>query len=223
MVAKLCWIVHKDLVSECRARRVWPAMLLLGTVVALILCIEMNAVPGEKERLVSGFLWLATFFAGMLALDRSFVSEREEGCWESLRTYPVSASTIYLAKLAVNIVALAALQAVLVPLFAILSDLPLLANPAAILAVALLGNLGISALGTLLGALAAGIRHGANLTALLVLPAAIPIVLAATEATSLTVAGDFGPAWWRWIQLLGISAVLFATAGWVLFDFVIEE
>ena len=30
MLAKLWWIVHKDLVSECRARRAWPAMILFG-------------------------------------------------------------------------------------------------------------------------------------------------------------------------------------------------
>ncbi len=223
MAAKIWWIVHKDLISEFRARRVWPAMLLLGIVVALILCMEMQAVPGEQQRLVSGFLWLATVFAGTLALDRSFVSEREEGCWESLRTYPLPPSTVYFGKLIANVLSLAALQLFLVPLFVVLSGVPLLAHPPAMLSILLLGNLGVAALGTLLGALAAGIRHGASLTALLVLPAAIPIVLAATEATRLTAADDFGDSWWRWTQLLAVAAVVFVTAGWVLFDVVIEE
>ncbi|NLX96544.1 MAG: hypothetical protein GXY83_10245 [Rhodopirellula sp.] len=54
-----------------------------------------------NQRLVSGFLWLATVFAGTLALDRSFLLEREEGCWESLRTYPLPPSTVYFGKLIV--------------------------------------------------------------------------------------------------------------------------
>jgi heme exporter protein B len=216
-------MIHKDLVSECRAHRVWPAMLLLGTVVAMVFGIQMDLLPDQKSRLVGSLLWLAIFFAGMLAVDRSFASEREDGCWEGLLLYPVSPANIYLAKLIVNGIAVAALECVLVPLFAVLSDVPLLARPGPMLLVALLGNLGLSALGTLLSALASGIRHGGNLLAILVLPLAAPVVLAGAEATRRLVEGDLGAPWWRWVQLLGAFAVIFVTAGIVLFDFVIED
>ncbi|MGD0899984.1 MAG: heme exporter protein CcmB [Thermoguttaceae bacterium] len=223
MTAKLWWIISKDLVSECRSRRVWPAMLLLGIVVALTFAGQMDLPATERRRVAGGMLWLAIFFAGMLALDRSFASEREDGCWEGLRLYPFSTGTLYLAKLAVNIVAMAALQCVLIPLFVVLSDVPLLAHPAAAVLVALLGNLALSAVGTLLSALGAGIRQSAYLLPLLVLPMAVPAVLAAAEATRLAAEGDFGPDWWRWIQLLAAFAVLFITLGMVLFDFVLED
>jgi heme exporter protein B len=223
MTAKLWWMISKDLVSECRARRVWPAMLLLGVVVAVMFSIQMDLLPDQKRRIVGGMLWLAIFFAGTLALDRSFAAEREDGCWDGLLLYPVSATTVYLAKLAVNVIALAALECVLIPLFAVLSDVPLLARPGPILVVALLGNVGISAVGTLLGALAAGLRHSAYLLPLLVLPVVIPVVLAAAEATRLTVDADLGPEWWRWVQLLAAFAIVFVTGGLVLFDFVAEE
>jgi heme exporter protein B len=85
VAAKLWWIIHKDLVSECRARRVWPAMLMFGMVVALVFSFQMDLLPDQKRRIVGGLLWLAIFFAGMLAVDRSFASEREEGCWEGHR------------------------------------------------------------------------------------------------------------------------------------------
>lgn len=223
MLAKLWWMIHKDLVSEYRARRVWPGMLLFGMVVALVFGIQMDVAADQKRRMVGSLLWLATFFAGMLAVDRSFASEREEGCWEGLLLYPISPSAIFLGKLAVNVVALAALQAVLIPLFVVLSDVPLLAHPGAMLLVALLGNLGIAALGTLLSALAAGIRHSGNLLALLALPMAVPVVLASAEATRLMTQGDFGAEWWRWVQLLGAFAVIFVTAGVLLFDFLVED
>jgi heme exporter protein B len=77
--------------------------------------------------------------------------------------------------------------------------------------------------GTLLSALGAGIRQSAYLLPLLVLPMAVPAVLAAAEATRLAAEGDFGPDWWRWIQLLAAFAVLFITLGMVLFDFVLED
>jgi heme exporter protein B len=223
VAAKLWWMIHKDLISECRARRVWPAMLLLGTVVALVFSVQMDLLAAEKRRLVGGLLWLAIFFAGMLAIDRSFASEREDGCWEGLLLYPISPTAIYLAKLAVNVVALAALQAVLIPLFVVLSDVPLLAEPWALLAVALLGNLGIAAVGTLLSALASGMRSNGNLLVLLVLPLVIPVVLSAAEATRLIAEGNLGDPWWRWVQLLGGFAIIFVVTGAVLFDFAIED
>ena len=198
--------------------RTWPAMLLLGVVVALMFAMQMD-LPPERQRQVAGsLLWLTIFFAGTLALDRSFAAEREDGCWEGLSCYPVSPTAVYLAKLIVNVVALAALECVLIPLFAVLTDVPLLAHPWPIVAVALLGNLGLAAVGTLLsavanGAPACGSRQSSYLLPLLVLPAAVPLVLGAAEATRLAVEHDFGPDWWRWIQLLAAFAVVFVTAG----------
>ena len=223
MTAKLWWMIRKDLRSECRARQVWPAMILLGIVVAAMFSIQMDLLPAEKQRLVGGLLWLAIFFAGMLAVERSFASEREEGCWEGLFTYPVSPSTVYLAKLSVNVIALGVVQCILIPLFAVLADAPLLSHPAAMLLVAGLGNLGISAVGTLSSALASSLPRRGNLLVLLVLPAAIPVLLGSPEATRLLVEGDLSAEWLRWVQLLGAFAVVFITAGIILFDFVVED
>ena len=223
MTAKLWWLIHKDLVSEWRARRVWPAMLLFGTTVVLVFGVQMDLLPEHKRQMIGGLLWLAVFFSGMFVLDRSFAAERQEGCWEGLLLYPVSPSTVYLAKLAVNLTALCALQCVLIPMFAALCGVPLLARPGAMIAVALLGNLGIASVGTLLSALAAAVRSGGSLLALLVLPAALPVVLAAAEATRLVAQGDIGPEWWHWVQLLGGFALVFIVAGVVLFDFLVED
>jgi heme exporter protein B len=223
MVTKVWWIIQKDLTSECRTHRVWPAMLLVGAVVAMVFSLQMEPLAEQKPQLVGGLLWLAIFFAGVLVMDRTFAAEREDGCWEGLLLYPVSPTVIYLAKLAVNLLALTAVESLLVPLFAVLSDVPLLAHPWALLLVTLLGNLGIAAVGTLVSAMAAGLHHRGNLLVLLVLPLVIPVILAAAEATRLLSEGRFGPDWWRWVQLLGGFAVIFVTAGTVLFEFVVEE
>jgi len=223
VLTNIWWIVHKDLVTEFRARRVWPTMLLLGIVVGLVFSVQMEALSDQKQRIIGGLLWLAIFFAGMTAIDRSFASEREEGCWEGLKLYPISPTTVYLAKLMVNAVALAVLQCLLIPLFFTLADLPLLAHPGELVLIAVLGNLGITAIATLLSALATGIRKGGNLLVLLVLPLAIPVLLAAAESTRLLVENQINDAWWRWIQLLGALAVVFITAGTILYEYAIED
>ncbi|MGO8751066.1 MAG: heme exporter protein CcmB [Thermoguttaceae bacterium] len=223
MIAKLWWMVHKDLASEWRARRVWPAMLLFGAVVALVFSVQMDLLPDQRAKIAGGLLWLAIFFAGMPAIDRSLASERDEGCWDALRLYPMPSTLIYLAKLLTNIMALAALECFIVPLFIVLCGVSLDAHPWHVVFIAALGNFGISAVGTLVSALVAGMRQGGGLLALVVLPLSVPVVLAAAEATRLLLEGDPGPEWWRWIQLLATFAVVFITAGVTLFDFAIED
>jgi len=223
VLTNIWWIVHKDLVTEFRARRVWPTMLLLGIVVALVFCVQMESLSHQRQQIIGGLLWLAIFFAGMTAIDRSFASEREEGCWEGLKLYPISPTTVFLAKLIVNAVALAVLQCLLIPLFFALADVSLWAHPCRLLLIAALGNLGIAAIGTLLSALATGIRKGGNLLVLLVLPLTIPVLLAAAESTRLLVENQINDAWWRWIQLLAALAVLFVTAGTMLYEYAVED
>ncbi len=221
--AKLWWMIHKDLICECRARRVWPAMLLMGIVVAMVFGIQMDLLPNQKHQIVGGLLWLATFFAGAVAMDRSFAAERDDGCWDGLALYPVGPTAIFLAKLSANVIALAALQAILIPLFAVLSGAELAVHPWAMLLVAILGNVGIAAAGTLLSALSAGIRYGAGLLVLLLLPLATPVVIAAAEATRLVCEGSLDASYSRWVQLLGAFAVVFTVAGMVLFEYVVED
>jgi heme exporter protein B len=222
-MARLWWIVHKDLISEFRARRAWPTMLLLGVVVALVFSLHMDLLPQQKQQIVGGLLWLAIFFAGMTAIDRSFGSEREDGCWDGLKLYPLAPAVLFGAKLFVNVAALGALQSLLVPLFFVLSGLPLLEHPWHLLLIAGLGNVGIAAVGTLVSALATSLGRSAHLLVLLVLPLAIPVLLAAAEATRLLAEERLDETWWRWVQLLGGFAIVFVTAGTLLFEYAIED
>lgn len=222
-MAHLWWILHKDLVTEFRTRRAWPTMLLMGVIVSLVFSLQMDLLPDQKRRMVGALLWLATFFAGMTAIDRSFASEREDGCWEGLKLYPVSPAVIYFAKLSVNVAALAVLQCFLIPLFFMLSGVTLSGRVGEMLLVASLGNIGIAAVATLLSALAAGLGRSANMLVVLALPLVIPVVLAAAEATRLLAENHTDDAWWRWVQLLGAFAVVYVTAGTVLFEYTIEE
>ncbi len=223
MTAKLLWIIHKDLICEYRARRVWPAMVLFGALVALVFGQQMDIAADGRQRIVGCLLWLATVLAGVPGIDRSFASEREDGCWEGVLLCPISSTTVYLSKLAVNVIALAGLQCVLIPLLTVFCDVPLLDHPWAMLAVAALGNVAVASVGTLLAAMSTDARHRGNMLMLLMLPLVVPVVIAAAEATRLTVRGDIGTPWWCWVQLLAGFAIVFTTAGMLLFDFAIEE
>ena len=216
------WLVHKDLLRELRAPRIWPAMLLLGVVLALIIEMQLDLPHDQKRSLVGGLFWLAVFFAGTVALDRSFSGEREEGCLQALLLYPVAPGTVFLAKTTANFLALCCLDAVLVPAFGVFSDVPLLSRPGPFLVVVLVSNLGFAAVGTLVSALMSGISQRGSLLVLLLLPLVSPVMLGAAQATRSLVAGELDE-WSRWGQLLACFAVTFVALGTLMFEFVIED
>jgi heme exporter protein B len=222
-VYKFWWIVHKDLVAEYRSLRVWPTMLLLGIVVALVFSLQLELLPDQKRTMLGGLLWLAIFFAGMTAIERSFAAEREDDCWDGLRLFPVPWSQIYWSKLIANTVALGALECLLVPLFFGLSGAPLGSHLPELALVAILANAGLAAVGTLVSALATSLGRSGNLLVVLVLPLAIPVILAAAEATRLIAESHIDAAWWRWVQFLGAFAVVFVIVGTLLFPAAVED
>ena len=217
------WLIHKDLIREVRARAMWPAMLMLGLLLVSILAMHIDLPKEQKEHLIGGLLWLAIVFAGTLALEWSFANEREDGCWKTLTLYPVAPSTLFLAKMLINVMSLVILELVLIPLFVVLTDVPLLARPGAIALIAGLGNIGFAATGTLVSAITADLRNRGGLLALLFLPLVMPVVLAAAAATGMMLTGEIDSQWWLWIKFLAVCAVVFTVAGALVFEFVMEE
>lgn len=220
---QLWWLIHKDLTCELRAQHVWPGMVLLGLVLVFLLTTQLELPMEERTRVAGGLLWLAIFFAGTLACERSFTNERDTGCWQTLTLYPVAPSVLFLAKLVVNFVALVALEIVLVPTFIMFSDVPLASRPGTLMLIAALGNVGFVAVGTLVSGLTAGLRHRGGLLALLLLPLVIPVVFGSAEATRLLLVGPLDSQWWLWVQLLAVFAIVFTIVGAFVFEFVIEE
>jgi heme exporter protein B len=221
--SKLWWLIHKDLIVEYRTRQAWPAMLLLGVIVAVVFNLQLELLPAQRPAAAGALLWLAILFAGLVAIERTCAAEQQDGCWEGLVLYPLPGSMIYLAKLAVSFIALLALECVLIPLFVVLADVPLLQHAPAMVLVAVLGSLGVAAVGTLISALTQGQRQRGAVLSLLALPLLVPVVLAAAEATRLIAEGNLGVEWSRWVQFLGAFAIIFITTGIVLFQFLIEE
>jgi heme exporter protein B len=222
-LTSLWWLIHKDLTRELRTHKIWPGMLLLGVVLTAVLATHVNLPIEAKEQVVGGLLWFTVVFAGTLALERSFASERDDGCWQTLTLYPIAPSMLFLAKMAVNLGAIVILELFIIPLFVLMTDVPLIAHPGAMALIAGLGSIGFAAVGTLMAAAMAGLRNSGGLVALLFLPLVMPVVLAEASATSMMLADQLDQFWWRWIYMLATFAVVFTVAGVLVFEFIIEE
>jgi len=219
-------IVRKDLVRELRTRD----MLLSMTLFVLLAMVVFHFAFSAREEAdltyyTGGMLWVIFILAMLLGLNRSFAAEREERCLDGLLLCPVDRVTIFWAKTAGNLIFLLAIQAVAIPIFTLLfversylGDLPLF------IAVVLLADLGICALGTLLATISMQTRSRDLLLPIVFLPLIVPVLIAATAATTLIFAEEAGlhDLLARLLFLLGFDAV-FLVAAWGTYDFVIGE
>lgn len=216
-------MMAKDLTMESRCRRVWPSMLLLGLSLVLLIEMQIELPAALKEQVVGGMLWLGVLFAGVLALERSFAAEREEGCWRALLRYPVSPTVVYLAKVAVNVLALALLECLVIFAFTVLSNVPLMDRGMRLAGIALLTNVCLTSVGVLVSAATNTVATRNGVLALVLLPLATPVVIAAASATRLALAGELATRGGLWMQLLSIAAVAFTTLGIMVFEYAVEE
>jgi heme exporter protein B len=219
----LWWLIHKDLVREFRSQQAWPRTLLLGLVLALLVAAQIELPMDQRAGAVSGLLWITIFFSATVSIERSFASELEDGCWQALQLYPISPSVIFCAKTIVNVVATVIVACVLIPLFVVLTDVPLLARLDLLAVVVMLGSLGFAAIGTLISAVMASERNGGGLLVLLLLPLASPIALSSAEATRIALSTNADSLWSWWIQLLAVFAIVYTVIGAIVFDFAMEE
>lgn len=219
----LWWLIQKDLTREFRAHRAWPRALLLGVVLVVLVSAQIDLPMNQQAGAIGGLLWITIFFSGTVLIERSFVGEREDGCWQALQLYPISPSLIFLAKTVVNTAAILILACVLIPLFVVLTDVPLLMRPGLMALIVVLGSAGLAAVGTLVSGVTASLRDGGGLVALLLLPLATPILLSSAEATRLALTSNADPLWSWWMHVLTAFVVVFTVLGTLVFDFAMEE
>ncbi len=221
--AAMMIVLRKDLRLEWRTREVFSATVVFGVLV--LVTFNFSFEPGARavEEMASGFLWVAFVFAGMLGLNRTFVTEKEGGCIGALFLSPADPGAIFLGKVASNLVFITVTEAVILPLFALLFNFPLARAFPELLLPVTLGSLGFVSAGTLFAAMATQTRIREVMLPLLLLPASIPVLISSVRVTSAALAGnELGPEL-PWVGLLVLCDALFLVAGTFLFGHVLEE
>lgn len=212
----------KDLRIEIRSRYGFGSVLpFAGT---LLIAFGLSLGPGRSllQQAAPGLLWLAVLFASVLSFRRAYQSESEDDALEGLVLSPFDRSAIFLGKAAAVAAQLVVLEVVVLFLVSALFGLSLAAAPAVIGGAFLLGTIGLSAIGSLFGALSEAPRAREAILPLLVLPLATPILVAGVKATELATAGRPGEAG-SWIGLLVAFDVVFVCVGAVVFGHVLED
>jgi heme exporter protein B len=219
--AKVWAIVVKDVAAELHTREMVSAMLVFAVLSLLVFSLALDLRGAVARAAGPGVLWVTVAFTGTLGLSRSLAREQQSGCIDGLLLAPMDRSAIFFGKALGNLIFMAVVEIVFLPLFSALFDVPLL-RPGVLLVVAL-GTLGYAAVGTLLASIAVNTRAREVMLPVLLLPLAVPLLIAAVQATGGLVAGASLGEVGGWLRLLVVYDLVVVAVAMLTYNYVVEE
>ncbi len=214
-------IAWKDILSETRAREIISSVLVFAVLVIVIFNFAFSGSQQEMRALAPGILWVTFSFAGVLSLNRSFIQEKEEGCLEGLMICPVSREAIYLGKMMSSLFFMLLIEAIVLPAFVLFFNVNVITLP--IITLTLLATIGFVAVGTLFSALAVNTRAREMVLPILFFPIISPVIISAVSASELTLNGAPWSELASWVGIIAAFDVIFLTASYLIFGFIVEE
>jgi len=215
-------LLGKELRTEFRSRELLTTTVVFILMVIVLFSFTFDPTSAESRRFGPGLLWLAFLFAASLMLQPCFLREQTNDTLSALRLSVDDPFAIFLAKLTANTLFLLLTEFLLLPIFSVLYNVPVLPVLGWLILVLFLGSLGVSIAGTALSAISAQARMRELLLPLLLLPLLTPVLVASTEVTAALL--DPSPyVQWKGIGFLAVFDVVFLTALWLFGEYLLEE
>jgi len=221
-VRQVMVITAKDLRAEMRTKEAINASFAFAIVVLLILSFAFEPTEDTTREISGGLLWIVFLFAGTLILNRSFARELPNDCLDALIAAPVPGAALFLGKGLANFALIIAVEIVALPVFGIFYNVRWARQFWSLMLVMVLGTWGLTAIGTVFGALTVNIRLREVMLPLLVYPVMIPILLGAMKLSTDLVAGQpISGDLLVWLKLLFGFDIIFTALSLVLMDTVL--
>jgi len=225
--ARAAWIVAaKDLRLEWRTWETLSSTLVFSLTVVVVFQFAFGLGTVRElgaARLVPGVIWTVVAFAAVVGMLRSLQLERARDTLGALFLCPVDRGAVYVGKAFANLVKLSLLQALLLPLTAVLFGHVLLPILVPLGLVCLVHGIGLTELGTLFAAVTTRLGRGEALLAVLLFPAASPLLISAVKCTAAALAGEPLATVSRWMLVSAGLDALYLLVGLATFEFVLEE
>jgi heme exporter protein B len=214
-------VLKKELVVEWRTKEVLYTSVFFAVLLATIFMFGFFAGEATIWKVGPGVLWIALAFTGTIAFSRSFAREREAGCMDALRLIPGIHSALLWGKCLSNMILLVVMEAVLVPLVAVVFRLDLGELGTRLALLLALGTIGLSTLGTLLGAALVNIRLRELLLPLVLFPLIVPLLVGGVSGTE-ALMRESSSSYWDWVKLMAAFDAIYVVLATWLFRTVIE-
>ncbi len=217
------FLAKKDLYSELKTKQIMVTQMIFAGLVIVVFSFAFDPANNTTKAVIPGVIWVIIVFAGILGLNRSFISEQRNDTIQGLLVAPMEAASIYLGKFIANFTMMLIVELVSIPFLFLLFDFKFHGSIPYFILVVFLGSFGFIAIGTFLAALAANSKSSEMLLPLLLFPITTPILIGVVQATRiiLTNMEKFSSAL-AWIQLVTAYDVIFFVICFLLIDYVLE-
>jgi len=182
-------LVARDLRLAARRRIDAALPLAFFTVAVSLFPLGVGPEPQMLRQIAPGVVWVAALLAAMLSVTQLYASDLSDGSLEQMLLVPGGRIAIVAAKAVSHWLLTGLPLALAAPLFGLLFDV----SPAALVALVaslVLGTPVLSLLGGLGAALTLGLRSGAVLLILIIVPLCIPVLIFGAGAVAAIDAGQ---------------------------------
>ena len=216
-------VAAKDIRAELRSRTALISALVFAALVLVIFNFARDPTALSATDLAPSALWVTFALASMVALNRAFTIERENGALDGLLVAPVPREAIFIGKLLANLAFVGTVELVTLPLFTLFFNVSLGAVLPGVLGVAALATVGFVAVGTIFSAMAVRTRFAELMLPVLLLPFMVPPLIGAVQVTTRLLAGRPLSEMLGWLRLLALYDVVFVTLCTLVFPAVVDE
>jgi len=181
-------VVGRDLLIALRHRSDVLTTFFFFIIVVSLFPLGVGPEPDTLREIAPGVVWVAALLAAMLSLARMFGTDYADGTIEQLVLTPQPLVVLVMAKVVAHWLTTGLPLVLIAPVLGLQFDLP--ADSLATLLLSLLiGTPVLSLVGAVGAALTLGVRGGAALTSLLVLPLYVPVLIFGAGAVVATATG----------------------------------
>ncbi len=216
-------IAAKDLRVEWRHRTALISATTFAVLVQLVFVFARDPGAVSLATLAPSVLWITLALATVVALNRGFVLERENGALDGLLLAPVSRVALFWGKWIGNLCFVLTVDVVSFPVWVAFFGVDPSPDLWALAGVVVLASIGFTAVGTLVSAMTVRTRFAELLLPVLLLPFMLPPVTAAAELSIRLLEHRPPSEWWGWIRLLALYDIAFFVLATLLFPRVMEE
>jgi heme exporter protein B len=163
--------------------------LVFFAMVVALFPLGLGPAPEQLARIAPGVLWITALLSNLLTSDAVFRSDFEDGSLEQLLLAPQPLFLSVLAYIGAHWLTTGLLLAMVSPLFALMLNLSLSALGTLVISL-IIGTAVLSLLGGIGAALTVGLKRGGMLISLLILPLYIPVLIFGGAAVQAAVSGQ---------------------------------
>ncbi|MCP4993571.1 MAG: heme exporter protein CcmB [Gammaproteobacteria bacterium] len=199
----------RDLTLALRRKSDIFTTLFFFVVVVTLFPLAIGPELNTLRLIAPGVVWVAALLASMLALERLFLTDFDDGALEQMLLTPQPMSVLVLGKVCAHWLITGLPLVLMSPVLGIQYDLSFDALLSLVISL-MLGTPALSLIGAIGAALTLGLRGGGVLVSLLVLPLTIPVLIFGAGAVEADISGMGGQGHLSMLGAILVMSLLLA-------------